>query len=69
MRRRRTDWRWWVERERSYIPRRGLGLWYEAGSTGTTYGEPGRNMHLVVCAVLLLWTFVLRVTWKDHGDG
>lgn len=61
--------RWRVERVRELYPKRGLGLWFERGSTGTTYREPGTNQHLSVTLVVGVFTFEARASWKALEAG
>ncbi|WNM70220.1 hypothetical protein [Myxococcus phage Mx1] len=43
---------------------RGFGLKFQWGSSGSTYGQPGRDMFLTVeVAFWRVWT--LNWTWKD----
>jgi hypothetical protein len=55
---------WGIELVRDSHPKRGLGLWYETGCTGTSYGEPGRNMFLFI-TVLVGVEIAVRFSWKD----
>lgn len=59
--------RWRIERVKD--GKRGLGLWYERGCTGSTYGETGSNEFLNVEALLVRWQFAARFSWKGNRYG
>jgi hypothetical protein len=51
-----------LERATGLYPKRGLGIWWEYGCLGTTYGQEGRNYFLSI-SVLVWREFELQVSW------
>ena len=44
--------------------KRGVGLWYQRGSSGSTYGEDGTNEFLHLNVLIVRWTLVANLFWK-----
>lgn len=44
--------------------KRGLGVWYQRGCSGSTHGEEGTNEYLTLSCLLTRWTFNAMICWK-----